>query len=60
MVQGCRFSIGGGKIENNAMPFLHKYFGNPFFSLIIKIFSLYPLMMFIADLEVLIVISFLI
>ena len=42
MVQGCRFSIGGGKIENNAMPFLHKYFGNPFFSLISKIFFSLP------------------
>lgn len=42
MVQGCRFSVGGGKIENNAMPFLHKYFGNPFFSLISKIFFSLP------------------
>ena len=26
LVQGCRFPIGGGKIEKNAMPLSHKYF----------------------------------
>ena len=42
LVQGCRFSVGGGKIEKKAMPFLHKYFGNPFFSFISKLFFSLP------------------
>ena len=37
-VQGCRFPIGGGVIKKNAMPITHKLFGNPFFSLLLKIF----------------------
>ena len=31
IVQGCRFPIGGGKIEKSAMPVTHKYIGNPLF-----------------------------
>ena len=42
MVQGCRFSIGGGKIEKNAMPVSHKYLGNPFFSILSKLFFSLP------------------
>ena len=42
MVQGCRFSVGGGKIEDKAMPFSHKYFGNPFFSFLSKLFFSLP------------------
>ncbi len=42
MVQGCRFSIGGGKIEKNAMPVSHKYLGNPFFSVLSKLFFSLP------------------
>ena len=40
IVQGCRFPIGGGKIEDKAMLTSHKYIGNPFFSFISKYFSL--------------------
>jgi hypothetical protein len=29
-VIGCRFEKGGGSMEKDAMPFLHRYFGNPF------------------------------
>ncbi len=29
-VIGCRFKSGGGSMEKDAMPFLHRYFGNPF------------------------------
>jgi glycosyltransferase involved in cell wall biosynthesis len=29
LVQGCRFPSGGGTIMPNAMPFLHRWFGNP-------------------------------
>tara|TARA_A100001011_G_scaffold324945_1_gene347573 strand:+ start:79 stop:1203 length:1125 start_codon:yes stop_codon:yes gene_type:complete len=42
IVQGCRFSIGGGKIEKSAMPLSHKYIGNPLFSFISKLFFSLP------------------
>ncbi len=42
MVQGCRFPVGGGTIEDKAMPFSHKYFGNPFFSFLSKLFFSLP------------------
>ena len=42
MVQGCRFPVGGGRIEDNAMPLSHKYFGNPFFSFLSKLFFSLP------------------
>jgi hypothetical protein len=29
LVQGCRLSKGGGRIEPGAMPFSHRWFGNP-------------------------------
>jgi glycosyltransferase involved in cell wall biosynthesis len=32
LVQGCRFPIGGGTIVPGAMPFLHRWWGNPMFS----------------------------
>jgi glycosyltransferase involved in cell wall biosynthesis len=32
LVVGCRLPSGGGTIEEGAMPFLHKYLGNPGFS----------------------------
>ena len=37
LVQGCRLSSGGGKIEKGAMPITHKYIGNPFFTLMCKL-----------------------
>tara|TARA_B100000674_G_C37944850_1_gene964422 strand:+ start:781 stop:1923 length:1143 start_codon:yes stop_codon:yes gene_type:complete len=42
IVQGCRFPIGGGKIEKSAMPVTHKYIGNPLFSLLSKLFFSLP------------------
>jgi glycosyltransferase involved in cell wall biosynthesis len=36
LVQGCRLPSGGGTILPGAMPFLHRWFGNPTFSLIAK------------------------
>jgi len=33
LVQGCRLPSGGGHILPNAMPFLHRWWGNPMFSL---------------------------
>ena len=32
LVQGCRLPSGGGKIMPGAMPFLHRWIGNPIFS----------------------------
>ena len=32
IVQGCRFPSGGGTIKPEAMPFLHRWWGNPMFS----------------------------
>ena len=37
LVQGCRFPSGGGTIKKDAMPITHRYIGNPFFSLLLKI-----------------------
>ena len=33
LVQGCRLPSGGGTILPGAMPFLHRWFGNPMFSM---------------------------
>jgi glycosyltransferase involved in cell wall biosynthesis len=32
LVQGCRLPAGGGVVKNGAMPFLHRWWGNPMFS----------------------------
>lgn len=32
LVQGCRLESGGGRIMPGAMPFLHRWWGNPMFS----------------------------
>lgn len=32
LVQGCRLPAGGGRIMAGAMPFLHRWLGNPLFS----------------------------
>ena len=36
MVQGCRLESGGGSIEPGAMPFLHRWWGNPMFTAIAR------------------------
>jgi glycosyltransferase involved in cell wall biosynthesis len=36
MVQGCRLESGGGTIEPGAMPFLHRWWGNPLFTAIAR------------------------
>jgi len=33
LVQGCRLPAGGGRVLPGAMPFLHRWWGNPMFSL---------------------------
>lgn len=32
LVQGCRLESGGGRVMPGAMPFLHRWWGNPMFS----------------------------
>ena len=36
LVQGCRLPAGGGRIMPNAMPVLHRWWGNPMFSLLAR------------------------
>jgi glycosyltransferase involved in cell wall biosynthesis len=36
LVQGCRLPAGGGTVEPGAMPFLHRWWGNPMFSLLTR------------------------
>jgi glycosyltransferase involved in cell wall biosynthesis len=36
LVQGCRLPAGGGKVLPGAMPFSHRWFGNPMFSLLVR------------------------
>jgi glycosyltransferase involved in cell wall biosynthesis len=36
LVQGCRLPVGGGSIRPGAMPFLHRWIGNPFFSFLVR------------------------
>lgn len=36
LVQGCRLPAGGGKVLPGAMPFLHRWWGNPAFSFMVQ------------------------
>lgn len=36
LVQGCRFEWGGGRVMPGAMPLLHRWWGNPMFTLIAR------------------------
>jgi glycosyltransferase involved in cell wall biosynthesis len=36
LVQGCRLAAGGGTIMPRAMPFLHRWLGNPLFTLMAR------------------------
>lgn len=36
LVQGCRLPAGGGTVAPGAMPFLHRYWGNPMFSMLAR------------------------
>ncbi len=36
LVQGCRLPRGGGRIAPGAMPTLHRWLGNPLFSLLVR------------------------
>jgi glycosyltransferase involved in cell wall biosynthesis len=36
LVQGCRLPRGGGTVSRGAMPFLHRWFGNPALSMLVR------------------------
>ena len=36
LVQGCRLPSGGGRVMPGAMPFLHRWWGNPMFSALVR------------------------
>jgi hypothetical protein len=36
LVQGCRLPSGGGTVKPGAMPFLHRWWGNPMFSMMAR------------------------
>lgn len=36
LVQGCRLPAGGGRVLPGAMPFLHRWWGNPMFTLMVR------------------------
>jgi glycosyltransferase involved in cell wall biosynthesis len=36
LVQGCRLPVGGGRVLPGAMPFLHRWLGNPLFSMLAR------------------------
>jgi glycosyltransferase involved in cell wall biosynthesis len=36
LVQGCRLSSGGGQVRPGAMPWTHRWLGNPMFSLMVR------------------------
>src|SRR5215831_11010014 len=43
LVQGCRLPAGGGCVMPGAMPFLHRWWGNPMFSLMARIWFCAPI-----------------
>lgn len=43
LVMGCRLPSGGGNIMPGAMPFLHRWIGNPFFSFILRLWFNSPI-----------------
>jgi glycosyltransferase involved in cell wall biosynthesis len=36
LVQGCRLPAGGGAVDSGAMPMLHRWWGNPMFSWMVR------------------------
>ena len=43
LVQGCRLPAGGGKVLPGAMPFTHRWFGNPLFSFLTRFWFKAPI-----------------
>lgn len=42
LVQGCRLPSGGGRVMPGAMPFLHRWWGNPMFSYLARLWFKTP------------------
>ncbi len=42
LVQGCRLPSGGGRVLPGAMPFLHRWWGNPMFSFLARLWFKTP------------------
>jgi glycosyltransferase involved in cell wall biosynthesis len=42
-VQGCRLEAGGGRVMPGAMPFLHRWWGNPMFSWMARLWFRAPI-----------------
>src|SRR5688572_2645474 len=42
LVMGCRLSSGGGQVMPKAMPFLHRWWGNPMFSWLARVWFRSP------------------
>ncbi|TWT87976.1 glycosyltransferase family 2 protein [Stieleria varia] len=43
LVQGCRLPRGGGRVMPGAMPFLHRWFGNPVLSWLVRLMFRIPI-----------------
>jgi glycosyltransferase involved in cell wall biosynthesis len=43
LVQGCRLEAGGGRVMPGAMPFLHRWWGNPMFSRMARVWYRAPI-----------------
>ena len=43
LVQGCRLPRGGGRVLPGAMPFLHRWFGNPVLSALVRLMFRIPI-----------------
>ena len=43
LVMGCRLPWGGGRVEETAMPFLHRWIGNPVFTALARLWFRVPL-----------------
>jgi glycosyltransferase involved in cell wall biosynthesis len=43
LVMGCRLPAGGGTVQKDAMPFLHRWFGNPAFTALARLWFGVPL-----------------
>jgi hypothetical protein len=43
LVQGCRLPSGGGTVKPGAMPFLHRWWGNPMFSFLVRLWFRAPI-----------------
>jgi hypothetical protein len=42
LVQGCRLPAGGGRVLDGAMPFLHRWIGNPLLTLLARVMFKVP------------------